>query len=374
MSRFFRNGGARRRTVEIAAAAVVTVLPSLAHAHFNLQQPPNWTTETSQGSPQKDWPCGNEGSPAPMATGPTTAFKAGDKITITLAETVMHPGYYRVAIAPSGNMMDLPQDMSADASGGNCQNDDKTATPVFPILADGMLNHTTTLSGAQSFEVTLPSDLSCDKCVLQVREYMEMHGNQPETTSGQAAHMNGCYYHHCAFISVSGGSSGAGGMSSSGGAPSAGAGGTSSGGMPGLGGMGGMSMGGAMGEAGSLMSAGGATGTAGGANGGMSGTGAAGMPGASGASAGKGGGTTGTGGTTSNAGATGTGGTGATAGTGTSGAPSSTSGGMNGEAPPNTSDNGKSGCGCRVPARGGSGSLGVVALGFGLWLARRRRR
>lgn len=379
MSRSTLMGGTRRRTIELAAAASVTLLPSLAHAHFNLQAPPNWTTETSQGSPQKDWPCGNEPTMgmAPPANGPTTAFKAGDKIMIKIAETVMHPGHYRVALATSGDMNDLPKDMSADASGGNCQNDDMQATPMFPILADGMLEHDTAFSGAQTFEVTLPSDVSCDKCVLQVREYMRNHGNQPETASGQAAGMNGCYYHHCAFISISGGS-GAGGMSGSGGASSAGAGGTS-GGMTGQGGMPAQSgMGGAMGEAGKSMSAG-APGSAGGGSGGgvgVGGTGAAGMSNASGASAGTGGGTTGTGG--SNAGATGTGGTGTggtgtgTGGTGTSGSPGA-SGGTN-SAPASSPPDDKGGCSYRAPARSGSGPLSVAALGFGLWLARRRRR
>jgi hypothetical protein len=371
MSRSVLNGGTRRRAAELAVATGVTLFSSLAHAHFSLQAPPNWTAEDAQGSPQKDWPCGNEGNP--MSTGPTTAFKAGDKITIQLAETVMHPGYYRVAIATSGNMMDLPQDMSADASGGNCQNDDKTATPMFPILADGELNHTTKLNGVQSFDVTLPTDISCDKCVLQVREYMEMHSNQAETTSGQAAHMNGCYYHHCAYISVSGGSSGAGGMSSSGGAPNGGAGG-STGGMPGGAGMsmGGVSMGGAMGEAGTLMSSGGMPGSSGGPGAGRSGAGAAGMTGSSGGSAGKGGGgNTGTGGTTSNGGAIGTGGTATGAGGSTSGSPAASGGGRSA---PASNGNDQSG-GCNIATRRGSAPFAfAAALGLGLWFARRRRR
>src|SRR4051812_14360042 len=58
MSRFVLNGGTRRRAATLAAATCATLLPSLAQAHFNLQQPPNWATQTSQGSPQKEWPCG----------------------------------------------------------------------------------------------------------------------------------------------------------------------------------------------------------------------------------------------------------------------------------------------------------------------------
>jgi hypothetical protein len=378
MSRSRLIRGARRRTAEIAVATSVTLLPSLAAAHFSLQSPPNWTAEDNLGSPQKDWPCGDEGNPT--ATGPTTAFKAGDKVTIKLTETVTHGGYYRVAIATSGDPNDLPQDMSMDASGGNCQTDDKQATPTFPILADGELQHTQSqpLSGVQSFDITLPTDISCDKCVLQVREYMTPHSNQAETTSGQAAHMNGCYYHHCAYISVSGGS-GAGGMSGGGGAASAGA-PNSSGGVPGLGGMGGMSMGGSMGEAGTLaMSGGGMPGAGGGSGAGRSGAGAAGMTGTGGGPTGTGGsssssgGSTTTGGSTSSGGSTTTGGTGTGTGGTTGGGPAASGSGGSHSAPATNGNDNSSG-GCSIATRRGSAPFALAGmLGAWLWFARRRR-
>ncbi len=376
MSRSVSNRGALRRALELAAAASVVLLPSLAHAHFSLQDPPNWTKEDGQGSPQKDWPCGNEPNTsgvAPVDDGPTTPFKPGDKVTITLVETVMHPGHYRVALATSGNMADLPQDMSASASGSMCQNDDMQSTPTFPILADGMLEHTTKLTGAQSFEVTLPTNVTCDKCVLQVREYMAQHGNQPETMSGQKAGMNGCYYHHCAYISIGSGS-GTGGMSGSGGASAGGAPGM--GGVPAQGGMAGMavSMGGAMGQAGAS-------------------SGGAGVPGSGGtisAGAGSGGTSTGgtstTGGTTSMGGSTltmGTGGsanggqpsgTGGSSGTGiglTTGNPAGTSSGSS--EPASSDDKG----GCSISRSSQRGSLPLRAAGLlalGLLAARRRGR
>ena len=367
MSRFLSNAGTLRRAAELAAATCFTLFPSLAQAHFNLSAPPNWTTESTQGDPEKEWPCGNENNA--MSTGSTTPYKPGDKVTIKLTETVTHGGHYRVALATSGNMMDLPMDMSQSASGSMCQNDDMQATPAFPILADGMLEHTQSqkLSGVQSFDVTLPTNVTCDKCVLQVREYMTPHTSTPEI----ATQTNGCYYHHCAYISISAGA-GTGGMSSgggasSGGAPSTGAGGISGGGMPGTGGA---SMGGAMGEAGSVMSSGGAPGMAGGSS--HAGTGAAGMPGTGGVVSGTGGGAvSGAGGTSTNTGAVGSGGRG-TGGTG--GLPSSASGGTT-SSPATPAEEDKTSGGCGVTLHGGRAPFGFAgALGLGIWLARRRRR
>jgi hypothetical protein len=369
MSRFLSNGGTRRRAVKLAAATSILLFPALAHAHFNLQQPPNWTTETTTGDPEKDWPCGNENNP--MSTGPTTAFKPGDKVTIELAETIMHPGHYRVALATSGNMMDLPMDMSRTDSGMMCENDDMQSPPVFPVLADGMLEHTQKLNGVQSFDVTLPSDVTCDKCVLQVREYMQGHSSAPET----ATQTNGCYYHHCAYISIKG-TTGAGGMSGSGGAANGGmsAGGMSAGGALG---MSGASNGGAMGEAGTATSSGGAPGSAGSPGG--AGKSGAGAPGTGGSLNGTGGSATpGTGGTSTNNGAagsgvTGTGGTGTGGSTTSPGAGTTSSGGTKGAPAPAAGDD--SGGGCNLSTHGTRAPFGFAgALGLGLWFVRRRRR
>jgi hypothetical protein len=355
----------------LQSVLALVFVPAVAEAHFSLSAPPNWTNQSSNGSPQKDWPCGNENDP--MATGPTTPFTAGQEITVTISETVAHDGHYRVALAESGDMMDLPADMSADASGATCMNDDMKASPVYPVLADGMLEHTGKLSGPQSFKVTLPSDVTCDKCVLQVREYMKGHSNTPETPTST----NGCYYHHCAFISISGGSSGAGGMGS-GGKGSGGAGGASAGasqgGMATTAGTGGtVAQGGVMGGGGMSSMAGAPS------SGGRGGAGAPSTTGGSGGSGGTGGTSTAAGGQVSSSGGTGTGGTsGGTGGAGGgSGTSTSTSGSAGSSAPAGNgtqAPDDSGGCGCRVPASGQHGHSGAIALGLGLWLAQRRRR
>lgn len=65
--------------------------------------------------------------------------------------------------------------------------------PTFPLLADGQLVHTQALSGVQHITVTIPTNVTCEHCVLQVVEFMSAHAlNNP----------GGCFCHHCATINV----------------------------------------------------------------------------------------------------------------------------------------------------------------------------
>lgn len=171
-----------------ALLALVLAVTS-AHAHFILRAPDSWMSQGGLGGPQKVGPCGEEGGGT--ATGKVTAFRPGETISITIDEVIMHPGHYRVALAVN-DRSELPPPPEVTAS-----NDDPCATaeiqdpPVFPVLADYLLPHTQAFSGPQTFTVTLPSDVTCTKCTLQVVEYMSSHP-QP------------CFYYHCADISISG--------------------------------------------------------------------------------------------------------------------------------------------------------------------------
>ena len=60
---------------------------------------------------------------------------------------------------------------------------------TLPILADNVLPHTARFTTAQTFTVTLPTDVTCTKCTLQVLEFMSSHPAP-------------CFYHHCADISI----------------------------------------------------------------------------------------------------------------------------------------------------------------------------
>ncbi len=168
----------------IGSAAVTT---HDAEAHFRLEVPAVMTEQNDLGDPQKTYACGG-GADAAL-TGDITAYTAGDTITITIDETVYHPGHYRVALA-TGDVSELPPDAAVTPMGGDdCAMAEIMDPPVYPILADGMLPHDSGFDGPQSFEVTLPDDVSCDNCTLQVVQYMSSHGAP-------------CFYYHCANISI----------------------------------------------------------------------------------------------------------------------------------------------------------------------------
>jgi hypothetical protein len=199
----------RFTAVRLASAAVALSLPSAARAHFVLQAPSSWAAQGSLGDPQKSAPCGQaDPGTALVETGMVTAYAPGDTVTITINETVPHPGHYRVVLSTAGQG-GLPADPPVVAGSTPCGSTAIQSPPVFPVLADGALVHTAPFSAPQSFTFKLPSDLTCtSNCVLQVEEFMSDHGlNDP----------GGCFYHHCANITVQAGA-GTGGHSGDAGA------------------------------------------------------------------------------------------------------------------------------------------------------------
>src|SRR2546427_8299680 len=141
----------------VIATAVALGGPGRAQAHFKLDAPASWANQDSLGTPLKSAPCGQSdpGDPA-VATNAVTGLMTGSTVTITITETVFHPGHYRVALAADQNS--LPADPTAHPDMNSaCGTADIMTTPVLPVLADNMLAHTTPFSGPQSFQVTLPA-------------------------------------------------------------------------------------------------------------------------------------------------------------------------------------------------------------------------
>jgi hypothetical protein len=190
------------------AAALVA---SPARAHFILQAPASWAEQGPLGDPQKSGPCGQDDPGATaVPTGMVTAYAPGDTVTVTIGETVTHPGHYRAVLSTTGQA-GLPADPQVNAGSTPCGSAEIQNPPVYPVLADGMLVHTAGFSGAQSFTFKLPSNVTCTgNCVLQVAEFMSDHGlNNP----------GGCFYHHCANITIqAGGGTGTGGAAGDAGA------------------------------------------------------------------------------------------------------------------------------------------------------------
>lgn len=176
------------RRLLLAAALCV---PTTASAHFRLDAPASqYTQSASYGDPQKNEPRG------PVAEGGTetnklTTVQSGGKLTLTITETIMHPGHYRVAIAQ--NEAGLPPAPPVTKVGNDaCGSVPIDMNPQLPLLADGIFAHTTKFTGPQTAEIQLPGGYTCDNCVVQVVEYMSNHAAP-------------CFYYHCAKVSVTNG-------------------------------------------------------------------------------------------------------------------------------------------------------------------------
>lgn len=172
--------------LRVALATLLFALP--ASAHFWLEAPPaTWDQAAPYGDPQKTAPCGPTGAGTP--TNSVTTVTAGDLVSIRIRETIFHPGHYRVALGLNGPG-DLPAAPPVTPTATDaCASTTIQATPVFPVIADGQLRHSQTFSGAQTFSVRIPDNVSCTNCTLQVLEFMSSHGAP-------------CFYYHCATLTI----------------------------------------------------------------------------------------------------------------------------------------------------------------------------
>jgi hypothetical protein len=117
-------------------------------------------------------------------------------------ETLFHPGFYRVALAlndrselPLDNVVYDVNDMilppNGDPRGGSARADFEV-DPKFPVLADNLFAHTAKSDVMFTGKVLLPN-VNCDKCTLQVIQFMAKHAwNNP----------GGYFYHHCAELKI----------------------------------------------------------------------------------------------------------------------------------------------------------------------------
>jgi len=341
------------RKLALTIAVPVLLASASASAHFNLTMPQSSANDMVGGKGPP--PCGPD-----IAEGMVTPVTGGTNLMLNITETVRHGGFYRVALALKSCHTDVagmpkcfPADNTVYDSGGKVlmvlgpgtsDHADYEMTPVFPVLADNLFPHPqngTPATPTWTGTVPIPN-LSCDKCTLQVIEFMTPHGS-----NGAA----GFFYHHCADLKITAdpnkpivnpnGTGGSGGGGAGGAGGSAGAAGTATGGAGGTGGTG-------TGTAG--------TGTAGTATGG---TGTSGTN--TGGSAVTTGGTATTTGGTATAGST----TLPTAGTGTG------TGGAGGTNSTTIIDD--SGCGIARRTQGGATALGALGLLFALVRRRRAR-
>ncbi len=184
----------RLRTVLVASCIVVA---APAYAHFKLDSPASRSEQDGLGGPQKSSPCGlsdvTQGSDDSTPTNIVVELKEGGTVTVSITETVTHPGHYRVALAQ--DMASLPPEPAVTpGTGFACGSVPIDANPQPPVLADGLFVHTSSFNGMQqTAQVQLPAGMTCTNCVLQVVEFMSDHGlNNP----------GGCFYHHCSIVNI----------------------------------------------------------------------------------------------------------------------------------------------------------------------------
>lgn len=170
------------RSALVVSSLLITAAP--AAAHFKLVAPAASLEQELLGDPQKDPPCGGVGT----ATNAVTTVRTGSTLTVTIQETIFHPGHYRVSLAATE--ADLPAMPAVTPGTSECGSVPIEANPTLPLLADGELAHTSQFAGQRSFDVQLPPGMECENCVLQVVEFMSNH-DAP------------CFYYHCATVTIS---------------------------------------------------------------------------------------------------------------------------------------------------------------------------
>ncbi len=191
-TRSTRKSFSRRPTAAVLVAALFLLTPAASHAHFRLDEPACYSIQDSFGGPQKSAPCGQADPGQPLrSTGAVTAYVQGQMITISINEMIFHPGHYRISIAQ--DIASLPPDPVVRTGTTACGSTDIEPNPTLPLIADGVFLHTRAFTGPQTIEIPLPPDFTCTNCILQVTEFMSNHAlNNP----------GGCFYHHCATITV----------------------------------------------------------------------------------------------------------------------------------------------------------------------------
>lgn len=225
-----------RPASSLAALTAASLLTSLSFAHIDLQEPQPRAHGTGgaetpdTNSNQKTGPCGQSANG--RTTDRVTTYDPGETITVRLNEEINHDSYYRVSLNPNGDTFPtrtaVPVGETLDAALAAEQALDQPGDADGRLL--GVFADTSAVNNnAVSLQVTLPADIECQNCTLQVIQFMYDRPNP--------------YYFQCADLVIGSGgdvgepdagaggsaNAGAGGASlgGTGGVPATGAGGTS---------------------------------------------------------------------------------------------------------------------------------------------------
>jgi uncharacterized protein (TIGR03382 family) len=171
----------------LAATALTLLGSNLAHAHIHLTSPLARTD--SMTGDQKDQHCGVNGQVRNAAR--VTTYKPGETITVTWLETINHPGYYRIAFQPNGDVFGIPAAGNGPPAGfPSVDETGLTDATGAIILADRIPD------GMLSTQITLPN-MECNNCTLQ---FIQVMTDKPPYTT--AANSDDIYF-NCADITLS---------------------------------------------------------------------------------------------------------------------------------------------------------------------------
>ncbi|RYE00676.1 MAG: hypothetical protein EOP61_13330 [Sphingomonadales bacterium] len=181
----------------LCGSALLLAAAPAAYAHFILVAPDAWVEVNVLGDPQKAAPCGTSDITKGTPSGKVTAMTGGDMLHIKIKETIYHPGHYRVALSVL-DRSELPADPEATTREGTrgpiSVSGKIDPAPKPPVLADGLFLHRERPAKDSFWEtdIKLPN-INCDKCTVQVLQFMEEHGLNKE---GEFS------YHHCADLKI----------------------------------------------------------------------------------------------------------------------------------------------------------------------------
>jgi hypothetical protein len=168
-----------------AAALGLALLPGTASAHFNLMSPTaaDTATDGGKGAP----PCGPT-----SASNMVTPVQGGQELSISLAETILHPGHYRIALAPTQDLIPKDPDVQTDDNARSISA--AIMNPIAPpVLDDDVFDHTSGQTPITFSTMVKIPNINCDSCTLQVIEFMAEHTSNPG---------GGYFYHHCATLKI----------------------------------------------------------------------------------------------------------------------------------------------------------------------------
>ena len=179
----------------ILLASALFAWPITASAHIHLTAPQARTDSTT--GDQKDQHCGVAGQ---MRTTRVTTYMPGETIMVSWAETINHPGWFRIALQPNGDVFPIPPASNGDAVVNGVTQASNMPTENLEGMTDAttgaMILKDRIADGLLMQQITLPN-MECNNCTLQFIQVMI--DKPPYSTDA----LSDDIYFNCADITLS---------------------------------------------------------------------------------------------------------------------------------------------------------------------------